>query len=143
MARRGPKPQHDLGEGTITAKGYHRISREGRHVMAHVWAWEQVHGPVPDGYDLHHVDLNRLNNDLDNLQMLTRADHRRVHEGCERRDGVWWKPCRKCDVFKPLDQRHWHIGPRGRLRHGRCRSCQSHVRRLQRVRRRLRGPRRL
>lgn len=30
-------------------------------------------------YDVHHIDEDKLNNDINNLQVLTRADHTRLH----------------------------------------------------------------
>ncbi len=48
-----------LWDGKPNADGYgrFRVWRDGRwtHVRAHVWAWEQVHGPVPEGHTLDHV----------------------------------------------------------------------------------------
>lgn len=31
-------------------------------------------------YDVHHKDFNRLNNSIDNLQILTRSDHMKLHQ---------------------------------------------------------------
>lgn len=48
-----------LWDGKPNSDGYgrFRVWRDGRwtHVRAHVWAWEQVHGPVPEGHTLDHV----------------------------------------------------------------------------------------
>jgi hypothetical protein len=35
--------------------GYGRAFANGRHVMAHVWVYEQVKGPVPEGTELDHL----------------------------------------------------------------------------------------
>lgn len=37
-------------------------------------------GPVPNGYIRHHKDFNSLNNSLDNLQVITRDEHRLIHD---------------------------------------------------------------
>jgi hypothetical protein len=44
----------------------------------HVW---ESHGnaPVPRGYVLHHRDGDKTNNDYQNLQLLTRAEHAKLH----------------------------------------------------------------
>ncbi len=123
MGKRGPKPKHHLPEGSITRKGYHRIQRNGRIVMAHRWVWEQANGPVPDGHDIHHIDGDKLNNDLGNLALVDRVTHKRLHSGCELRRGVWFKPCSICRQLKPVGREHWYISREGWPLYGRCRPC--------------------
>lgn len=41
--------------------------------------WEYHFGKIPKGYDIHHRDENKANNDISNLQMLTRKEHRQLH----------------------------------------------------------------
>jgi hypothetical protein len=36
-------------------------------------------GPIPKGYDVHHIDFNSFNNHISNLQMLTRKEHNLLH----------------------------------------------------------------
>ena len=36
-------------------------------------------GPLPEGYDVHHKDFNKLNDRLDNLERLTNAEHLSIH----------------------------------------------------------------
>ena len=40
---------------------------------------EQHNGPLPRGYVIHHKDRNPLNDDLENLQAMTRAEHIEEH----------------------------------------------------------------
>lgn len=48
--------------------------------------WERHHGrSVPDGYVIHHKDRNPLNDSIDNLEALTRANHAREHRKDLRR----------------------------------------------------------
>lgn len=42
-----------------------------------VYAW--FHGEVPYGKEIHHIDLNYLNNSIDNLEALTPEEHRAKH----------------------------------------------------------------
>ena len=112
------------GSGTITASGYIRIKVNGRNTLEHVHVWEQHHGrPVPAGHDLHHRDFDKLNNDISNLQLVTKLEHKRIHGGCEQRDGEWWKPCSVCGEHKPITIEHWYISPEGWPLYGRCRPC--------------------
>ena len=46
----------------------------------HVLEYEVFHNcTVKKGYVVHHVDFNPHNNELSNLQLLTRAEHMKVH----------------------------------------------------------------
>jgi hypothetical protein len=42
--------------------------------------WEKAHGPIPRGMVIHHKDRNPLNDDLANLQAMTRREHAVEHE---------------------------------------------------------------
>ena len=132
MGKRGPKSSHPSGVGHTTAKGYHRIHHEGGLKMAHVVAWEAAYGPVPDGYRVHHRDGNKQNNVLSNLKLVDALTHKRLHSGCELRDGVWWKPCSVCGEFKPATREHWYFTREGWVAYGRCKPC--HIAKLRRAR---------
>jgi hypothetical protein len=45
--------------GQIDAAGYGRVKRNGKPEQAHRVAWELRHGPLPEGYQLHHRCRNR------------------------------------------------------------------------------------
>jgi hypothetical protein len=63
---------------------YLRASRGKGHKLMHVAIWEFVNGPVPDGYQLHHIDGDSSHNWLQNLQLVTPKEHCALHEprGC-------------------------------------------------------------
>lgn len=89
MGKRGPKPKSDTR--TVVFKGieYHLrprslyyFSRVGGFL--HRAIWEDHHGPVPDGYEIHHKDENKLNNSVDNLECLPTGEHRGIHAKSDR-----------------------------------------------------------
>lgn len=42
--------------GRLTPDGYPLYDlADGRTVRAHRWAWEQAHGPIPEGYTIDHL----------------------------------------------------------------------------------------
>src|ERR1051325_1441101 len=88
--------RRQYGTGAITRKGYIRINTE----MAHRRVWRKHNGPVPVGFFIHHIDHDKTNNDIGNLELVDALTHKRIHSGCELRKGEWWKPCRKCGNFK-------------------------------------------
>ena len=61
---------------------YIRIEEEDgiKHYRYYKWLYEQHNGPIPDGYDVHHIDGNHYNNDLDNLQVVSRSEHMHLHK---------------------------------------------------------------
>jgi len=45
----------------------------------HVAVWEHFNGLMPKGCEIHHRDHDRRNNDIENLECLTIAEHRKHH----------------------------------------------------------------
>lgn len=45
----------------------------------HQRIWNYFYGEVPNGYQIHHVDGNKLNNDISNLQIMTISEHQHHH----------------------------------------------------------------
>jgi hypothetical protein len=50
------------------------------HIWEHRKVWEDANGPIPTGLIVHHRNGDGFDNRLDNLELLTRADHARVHK---------------------------------------------------------------
>lgn len=96
--------------------------------MEHVVIWEGSHGAIPDGWQVHHKDGDKLNNTIENLELVTPLTHKRLHSGCRLEDGIWWKPCRVCSVFKPIEDEFWYFSKEGWPLYGHCREC--HIRRV-------------
>ncbi len=53
-----------------TRFGYWRAT-EGDRKQMHVFVWESYNGPLPAGHGIHHKDLDRSNNKIENLECLT------------------------------------------------------------------------
>lgn len=54
----------------------------GKHIALHKYEliWMAHHKrPIPDGYVIHHIDFNKDNNSIENLQLLTEEEHRKLH----------------------------------------------------------------
>jgi hypothetical protein len=62
---------------TLRDHGYYASSTGDRKLM-HRYVWEKYNGPIPDGYDVHHVDHNRANNDINNLEIYTKSEHAKL-----------------------------------------------------------------
>lgn len=46
----------------------------------HRWVWEKKYGKIPKGYEIHHIDGNKRNNSIDNLELLTPKEHSAKHK---------------------------------------------------------------
>ena len=55
-------------DGTITSKSYPRVLME-----------EKLGRPLKPYEDVHHIDGNKTNNELSNLQIINWIDHRKMH----------------------------------------------------------------
>src|SRR5579863_330996 len=53
-------------------------SKRGNRLL-HRDIWQDAHGPIPPGYQIHHIDGNSLNNQLSNLECLTAREHLAKH----------------------------------------------------------------
>ena len=41
--------------------------------------WHYYYGEIPNGFEVHHKDFNKDNNDISNFQLLTKAEHTILH----------------------------------------------------------------
>lgn len=65
--------------GTITKNGYKAIRLNGVIKYEHRLIWEQAYGEIPKGYQIHHINHNKLDNRLENLEMISNSDHQKQH----------------------------------------------------------------
>jgi hypothetical protein len=67
----------------INPKGYACIAvKEGGRTKAfllHSLEWALANGPVPDGYQIHHLDHDKGNWRLANLMLVDPQTHRQMH----------------------------------------------------------------
>ena len=69
-----------ISKGPFIGKdGYMYIWNEGKLKRYHRYLWEQIYGKISKGYDLHHVDGDKLNNNLQNLELLSKSEHTKRH----------------------------------------------------------------
>lgn len=55
----------------------HKGKKIGR--MLHRYTWEQFHGKIPKGKVVHHKDGCKVNNDINNLELINDRKHRKEH----------------------------------------------------------------
>lgn len=73
---------------TIRKDGYYRKTSKDRSLLhSDIWIFHK--GNIPKGSDIHHIDNNKCNNNIENLVMITKEQHGRIHskQGSEVRYG--------------------------------------------------------
>jgi hypothetical protein len=84
-------------------------------MLVHRWNWMQAFGEIPKGMHIHHIDENKLNNSLDNLEMISASDHKRLHN-CGNKNNFkggcvsWHKAAQKWLARVFLDGKEKHLG---------------------------------
>ena len=102
---------------------YPRIKINGKNVKLHVYVWEKVNGKKPKGFDIHHIDGDKKNYQIENLLLVTPSEHFRIHAGWVKTDGEWsHKPCKDCNQLLPLSDFY----SRGKLTPSNlCKTCHN------------------
>ena len=61
--------------------GYYLSSKKinGKRIRLHRYIYEKLKGEIPKGYEVHHVDQDKENNNIDNLELLLKKEHRKIH----------------------------------------------------------------
>lgn len=65
---------YTTGGGRYKAK-----QKNGRRILEHRLVWEEHNGEIPEGMMIHHIDENKKNNNIDNLQCITYKEHNNIH----------------------------------------------------------------
>ena len=97
---------------------------KGKFERLHRYVWKKFNGEIPDGYYIHHIDQDKDNYDISNLQLVTPLDHNRIHGNWVMEDGEWVaKPCGACGEVKllpafPKDKRYGGFASQ-------CRDCRN------------------
>ena len=80
--------------------------------------WEDYHKKqIPEGFCIHHIDENTLNNDITNLQLISITDHQK-HHSIERLQDSKYKKFLQDTLSKAQESaKEWHSSEEGREWH--------------------------
>jgi hypothetical protein len=81
----------------------------------HQEVWKAAHGPIPAGYEIHHKN-DPLDNSLENLECLTRAEHDKRHLAERSRRAKQPKNLAVLAASRPRAAA-WHASQKGRAWH--------------------------
>jgi len=72
----------------ISSHGY---MMTGKKTYLHRMIWESQNGPIPKGFDIHHIDGNKLNNCIENLECIPHSEHLSTHMKSNKKLYDWHK----------------------------------------------------
>ncbi len=88
--------------GTPQKDGYLQIQIDGKSFLVHRLIYEHVHGPIPDGMVIDHINRDKKDNRIENLRLATISTN--SHNSSLRKDsttgvkGVGFDKC--CNKFR-------------------------------------------
>ena len=96
---------------TISWNGYKLCNKR----RVHREVWEQANGPIPDGYEIDHINGQRADNRLENLRLVTRQENMRnakiYNTNTSGVVGVTWKRDKqKWRAYVVVDYKQIHLG---------------------------------
>ena len=95
--------------------GYLFCWYQGRRRRHHHAVWEEANGPLPEGYEIDHINGVRSDNRLENLRLVTRQENmRNAKVYGTNTSGVtgvaWKKDKRKWKAYIMVDYKQKHLG---------------------------------
>lgn len=82
FAMREKKHRHhqwyDGKKFTLRNSGYLSMTT-GKRPLMHRYVYEKEVGPIPEGWDIHHINENKTDNRVENLECLPKAEHTRKY----------------------------------------------------------------
>lgn len=69
------------GYAMISKPDWYTGPNKGKQIRRHHYEYCLANGltEIPEGYVVHHIDLDTTNNEPDNLELLTRGEHTSLH----------------------------------------------------------------
>lgn len=71
----GKRRPYGTVAGSVRYDGYCTICINGRSTYRHILVWEKYNGPVPEGYEVDHINGIPGDDRIENLQILTHYEN--------------------------------------------------------------------
>ena len=98
--------------------GYYLCTKKtdiGRRERLHCFVWRKEHNvsEIPKGYQIHHIDENKDNNEISNLAIMSASNHQILHNRTPEK-----LEQQKANIKKALKYAsEWHKSDEGRIWH--------------------------
>jgi hypothetical protein len=89
---------------------YADIYKDGgrKKIALHRYKFIEKYGSIPKGYDIHHIDGDAFNNDIDNLEAIERGLHRSSHQKSRMANKEYRENAIQTLRDSDLKAREWH-----------------------------------
>ena len=108
------KYYHNIKFTLDEKSGYYQNSTI--HKSLHRFVWEENNGVIPKGYEIHHIDFNKSNNNISNLIMLSKKEHLEIHSKSLTDQQRQFRRDNMNNVVRPKAI-EWHKSDKGREWH--------------------------
>ena len=82
---------------------YQAIKIDGKRRWLHQYKWEcENKRDIPKGFEIHHIDHDRLNNRVENLQLLSKDEHLKKHSSGNSIRNSSEKQLKHLEEIRPL-----------------------------------------
>lgn len=112
------KPKYQYFDGVKFTRdektGYYLNSTIRKRL--HRFVWEYYNGPIPKGYVVHHIDEDKSNNAIENLELMKLGSHSRLHLSEYARKNYKRMMSNLDEVARPAAN-EWHKSETGREWH--------------------------
>lgn len=118
----------NFNDGYIDATGRFRVYKPGHHrayssgyVLRSIVAFEEFNKiKVEPGFEVHHVDFNRSNDSKENLVLLSRHDHAKLHSEIKQKKSTIQMVCTVCKKEFPIKKHRLREKGRGKYCSQKC-----------------------
>lgn len=108
---------HILWVAAQNSRGYGCYGVDGVSQLAHRVAWEDAHGPIPDGLTIDHLCRIKCCVNVAHMELVTRTEN--------QRRASFLKPGGECSNGHPIaTEADLYVNPRGRAE---CRACRRNA----------------
>ena len=96
--------------------GYYQGYVDGVKIRLHRYVYICEKGEIPEGYHIHHIDFNKDNNDISNLEALSAYDHLKLHADIKVEEN-YDEMILNLDINARPKASEWHSSEEGRTWH--------------------------
>jgi hypothetical protein len=88
---------------------YNHSAYKRRWLVLHRYIYEKQYGKIKDGYEVHHIDLDKNNNNIENLVVMSYSEHRSLHNKTKKFLEQRIETNKRPDVIDKIQAKHAEI----------------------------------